>query len=312
MDEFKLIDQFFTGRGPHRDDIHTGIGDDAAVMRWDEAYELVVATDTLCETTHFPPGISPRALGHRCLAVNLSDLAAMGAEPLWCTLALSLPEAEPGWIGQFADGFFALANRFDIALIGGDTVQGPLSMTVTAHGRVRPGRAVCRGGAREHDLIYVTGSPGLAAAGLAALRESGAARRDNGSESVHRFLYPEPRVTEGRALAGLASAMIDVSDGLRVDATRMLMASACGARMDIGGLSPIGSRPDQALILNGGDDYELCFTIPPERESDLVERIAGWPCPVTGIGTVTRDSDIVWLADGRKCHTVAGQFEHFS
>ena len=313
MDEFKLIDQFFAGRGTLRDDVRIGIGDDAAVARWDEDYELVIATDTICEGTHFLPGAPPHALGHRCLAVNLSDLAAMGAEPLWCTLALSLPEAEPDWVGRFADGFFALANRFQTALIGGDTIRGPLAMTVTVHGRVTPGRAVCRDGAREGDLIYVTGKPGMAAAGLAALRESGA-NADTGSESVRRFLYPEPRIMEGRALAGLATAMIDVSDGLMVDATRMLAASGFGARMDIGNLPPVEYAVNdvQGLTLNGGDDYELCFALPPECEPELRKRVADWPCPVTGIGAVTRNTDIVWCINGQPCNTVTAQYEHFS
>jgi len=313
MDEFKLIDQFFAGRGALRDDVRIGIGDDAAVTRWDDDYELVIATDAICEGTHFLPGTPPHALGHRCLAVNLSDLAAMGAEPLWCTLALSLPEAEPGWVARFADGFFALAERFDTALIGGDTVRGPLAMTVTVHGRVRPDQAVRRDGARAGDLIYVTGMPGQAAAGLRALRESGATT-DVGSDSVRHFLYPEPRVMEGRDLIGLATAMIDLSDGLVVDTSRMLEAGGLGARMDIGNLQPVAGEANEtlALMLNGGDDYELCFSISPEREAELEQRVADWPCAVTRIGTVTRNTDIVWVHNGQPCNTVTGQFEHFS
>jgi thiamine-monophosphate kinase len=311
MDEFKLIDQFFAGRGTLRDDVRIGIGDDAAVTRWNNDYELVIATDALCEGTHFLPGTPPHALGHRCLAVNLSDLAAMGAEPLWCTLALSLPEAEPDWVSRFANGFFELADRFQTTLIGGDTVRGPLAMTVTVHGRVTPGRAVCRDGAREGDLIYVTGVPGLAAAGLEALRES-AANADVGAESVRRFLYPEPRITEGRAVVGLATAMIDVSDGLMVDVTRMLIASGFGAKMDIGSLPPVAEGVNEAQVLNGGDDYELCFTVPPLHQPEFEKRVVGWPCPVTGIGTVTRNTDIIWLINGRPCNTVNGSYEHFS
>ncbi len=314
MDEFSLIDQFFAGRSIARNDVRLGIGDDAAVTRCDPGFDLVIATDTICEGTHYPPGTPPHVLGHRCLAVNLSDLAAMGAEPLWCTLAISLPEAEPDWVRQFAEGFFALADRFGIALIGGDTVCGPSAMTVTVHGRVKPGAAIRRDGARDGDLIYVTGAPGQAAAGLCALTASGAAVQDQSSPQVQRFQYPEPRVTQGRALCGLATAMIDVSDGLRVDATRLLKASGLGAEMDIGDLPLDEVRTNDALelALNGGDDYELCFCIPAAREAELVRLVATWPCRVTRIGTARRSADIVWLNDGQPCNTVAGSFEHFS
>jgi thiamine-monophosphate kinase len=236
----------------------------------------------------------------------------MGAEPMWCTLALSLPEAEPDWVQQFADGFFALAARFGIALIGGDTVRGPLAMTVTVHGRVKPGQAICRDGARDGDLIYVTGVPGQAAAGLRALCASGA-MADTGSHAVRRFLYPEPRVTEGRALGGLATAMIDVSDGLMVDTSRLLAASGFGAEMDVANLplESVGMSDALELALNGGDDYELCFCVPRDRGAELARRVADWRCPVTRIGTVQRTADIVWLIGGQPCNTAVGQFEHF-
>jgi len=308
MDEFSLIEQFFAGCGVVRDDVLLGIGDDAAVTRCEPGFNLVIATDTICEGTHFPPGTPPHALGHRCLAVNLSDLAAMAAEPLWCTLAISLPEAEPDWVRQFADGFFALADRFGIALIGGDTVCGPLAMTVTVHGRVKPDAAIRRDGTRDGDLIYVTGVPGQAAAGLRALTQ------DQSSPQVKCFLYPEPRVTQGLALCNLATAMIDVSDGLRVDASRLLKASGLGADMDVVDLplDAVGTSDALELALNGGDDYELCFCIPAAREDELLRQVADWPCHVTRIGTARRNADIVWLIDGRPCNTVTRQFEHFS
>ncbi|MDP7297394.1 MAG: thiamine-phosphate kinase, partial [Gammaproteobacteria bacterium] len=248
MDEFALIEQFFAGRGVCRDDVLLGIGDDAAITRSDSGFELVIATDTICAGTHFLPGTPPRALGHRCLAVNLSDLAAMGAEPLWCTLALSLPEAEPCWVQQFADGFFAIADRFGMALVGGDTVRGPLAMTVTVHGRVKPGRAIRRNGAQEGDSIYITGVPGQAAAGLRVLAASGMTA-EAGARPVQRFLYPEPRVMEGLALNGLATAMIDVSDGLIADVPRLLEASRLGAQMELANLPLAAVGTDDALEL---------------------------------------------------------------
>ena len=313
MDEFALIEQFFAGRGVCREDVRLGIGDDAAVTRCDDGFELVIATDTICEGTHFLSGTSPGALGHRCLAVNLSDLAAMGAEPLWCTLALSLPQSEPGWVRSFADSFFSLAERYAIALIGGDTVRGPLSMTVTVHGRVKPGQAIRRDGAQDGDYIYVTGVPGLAAAGLRLLSDSGGCE-NSAAHQVHRFLYPEPRVQEGSALGGLATAMIDVSDGLLADVSRLLAASGRGARMDLIRLplGEVGADDALELALNGGDDYELCFCIPPEREPELNRLVANWPCPVTRIGTVQTDASIVWFHGKQPCNTVTGQFKHFS
>ncbi|MAF84434.1 MAG: thiamine-phosphate kinase [Gammaproteobacteria bacterium] len=313
MDEFALIEQFFTGRGVCRDDVLLGIGDDAAITCPDNNFELVIATDTICEGTHFLPGTPPQALGHRCLAVNLSDLAAMGAEPLWCALALSLPKAEPDWVRQFADGFFAIADRFGMALIGGDTVCGPLAVTVTVHGRVKPGQSIRRNGAQEGDSIYVTGVPGLAAAGLRVLTASGVTAKA-GVPSVQRFLYPEPRVLEGRALSGLATAMIDVSDGLIADVSRLLEASGLGAEMDLASLplAAVGTDDALELALNGGDDYELCFCVPPGNAAELKLRITDWSCPVTQIGTVQPSDDIVWFIDGQPCNTVASQFKHFS
>lgn len=313
MDEVRLIEEFFAGRGIRRDDVRCGIGDDAAVTIGADGFELVIATDTICEGTHFPAGAPAAALGHRCLAVNLSDLAAMGAEPLWCTLSLTVPEANPEWLRSFADGFFALADRFGLALIGGDTVRGPLSLTVTIHGRVLSGTAIYRDGARDGDLIYVTGAPGQAAAGLREL-DAGVALAETDSARVRRFWYPEPRVTEGQALCGLATAMIDVSDGLRVDVSRLLTASGLGAEMDLGELplDAVGTSDALDLALNGGDDYELVFCISPDCKTDL-ERLTGdWSCLVTPIGTARRNADIVWCHDGQPCDTVAGQFEHFS
>lgn len=313
MDEFALIDQFFAGRGVQRDDVRLGIGDDAAVTCSAAGFELVIATDTICEGTHFLPATPPHALGHRCLAVNLSDLAAMGAEPLWCTLALSLPAAEPDWVGQFADGFFALAERFGIALIGGDTVRGPLAMTVTVHGRVKAGAAIRRDGAQISDVIYVTGCPGQAAAGLRELRAADAVATTS-SLAVQRFLYPEPRVSEGLTLSGLATAMIDVSDGLMVDVSRLLVASGRGARLDLVDLplDLVGTSDALELALHGGDDYELCFCIPPDRTAKIEHLVAGWRCPATQIGRVQAAGEIEWLIGGQACNTVTTPFKHFA
>ena len=319
MDEQTLVSTFLdrrrldpaTGRG----DVVLGIGDDGAILRPEPGYELVVAMDTIAQGTHFPPGIPAAAIGHRCLAVNLSDLAAMAAEPLWCTLALSLPRADATWVREFAAGLFSLADRFAVSLIGGDTVRGPLGATVTVLGRVRPGTAVRRSGARPGDGVWVTGHPGDAVAGRLLLADG---RSDPAAEALrHRFLYPEPRVREGRMLAGLATAMLDVSDGLDDDLRKLLKASGVGADLDAGAL-PLsaelrGVRGAQAVecALTGGDDYELAFTMSASGDARLRELAADWPVPVTRVGTVVTGANVCWRLHGEPLAVPASTFRHF-
>jgi len=318
MDEFALIEKFFARRAGARDDVRLGIGDDAAVTRVEPGFDLVIATDTINEGTHFPPGTSAHALGHRCLAVNLSDLAAMGAEPLWCTLALSIPSGSADWVDAFASGFMALADAHEIALVGGDTVRGPTSINVTVHGRVPADTAIRRDGVRAGDGIYVTGRFGCAAAGLAMLSGAATAAEQERSELVNRFLYPAPRVREGRALVGIASAMIDVSDGLHVDLSRMLHASGVGAMLDVEALQlPVesvdrfGRARALGFALTGGDDYELCFAVPPDREPELDRVTSGWECGVARIGRAGRDREVRWLDHGRVRSIDEPGFRHF-
>ena len=319
MDEQTLISTFFDRRRPPRvggrDDVILGIGDDGAILRPEPGFELVVAMDSIAEGTHFPTGIPAAAVGHRCLAVNLSDVAAMAAEPLWCTLALSLPRSDPAWVGEFAAGFFALADRYDVSLVGGDTVRGPLGATVTILGRVRPDCAVRRSGARPGDGIWVTGHPGDAVAGRLLLPD---ARQDPAAEALRqRFLYPEPRVREGRLLAGLATAMLDVSDGLDDDLRKLLDASAVGADLDAGEL-PLSAelrsiRGAQAVeyALTGGDDYELCFTVRSSDERRLRELAASWQVPVTRIGTIVPGSGCRWRLHGETFAVPDTTYRHF-
>jgi len=317
MDERSLISTFFdrqrvAGR-PARAGVVLGIGDDAAILRLDPGFDLVVATDSIAEGTHFPVGIPAAAVGHRCLAVNLSDLAAMAAEPLWFSLALSLPEADEHWVGEFARGLFALADRFGVELVGGDTVRGPLGATVTIQGRARPGRAVLRSGAAAGDGVWVTGNPGDAVAGRLLLPEPA----PDAAALRQRFLYPEPRVHEGLALAGVATAMLDVSDGLDDDLRKLLAASGVAAEMDAGAL-PLSAelrevRAGEAIecALTGGDDYELCFTVRPADESRLRELAAAWTLPVTRIGTVTAGSGCRWQLNGRALAVSDTTYRHF-
>jgi thiamine-monophosphate kinase len=323
VDEQTLISTWFDRRrsGPagRRDDIVVGIGDDAAVLRPEPGFDLVVATDTIVEGTHFPAAIAASAVGHRCLAVNLSDLAAMSAEPRWFSLALSLPRVEPAWVGDFAAGLFALADPFNVALVGGDTVRGPLGVTVTVHGRVRPGCAVLRSGAHPGDGVWVTGHPGDAVAGRLLLADPAAVLEPATPQAAlrQRFLYPQPRVREGLALAGFATAMIDVSDGLDDDLGKLLAASSVGAELDAAAL-PLSAellsvRAGEALecALTGGDDYELCFTARPSDDARLQELAAGWTTPLTRIGTIVPGSGAHWRLQGNLLVVPDTTFRHF-
>ena len=311
MDEFEVIDRFFTRALHGRDEVRLGIGDDAAVTALPPDRELVIATDTLVCGTHFPEATPARAQGHRCLAVNLSDLAAMAAEPLWCTLAISLPAVDESWLTDFAAGFFSLADRFNVALVGGDTVHGPLATTVTVHGATPPGAHITRSGAA--DGIYITGWPGQAGAGC---RELLAAHPD--SDLVDRFLFPEPRIAEALSLRGLATAMIDVSDGLHDDLGKLLVSSELGARLDLKQLpvSPeliayAGPEEAIALVLTGGDDYELCFTVPVAREAELTRITKRWSCLVTKLGETCSGAGLRWFRNGAEYDVPASSYRHF-
>ncbi|MCG3201604.1 MAG: Thiamine-monophosphate kinase [Gammaproteobacteria bacterium] len=293
ISEFELIDRYFRRRGARRNDVVIGIGDDGAVLRPRPGHELVLVTDTIVGGVHFPAMMSAGDVGYRALAVNLSDLAAMGAEPAWCSLALTLPQADETWLQGFADGLLELAERFDMELVGGDTTRGPLTVTVTAHGWVPAGQALRRAGAGTGDGVYVSGCLGDAAAGLRVVMGESTCDAESGSALTRRFLRPEPRVALGQFLRGVASSAIDVSDGLAADLRHVLEASARGAEVHLARL-PI-SAPLRACehgesaierALGGGDDYELCFTVPPGRESTLGDWLAEDGVPLTRIGTV--------------------------
>lgn len=290
MDEFALIRRYFANGGAARDDVVLGIGDDAAVLRVPDGHELVVSTDNLVADIHFPATLDADAVGYRALAVNLSDLAAMGAEPAWALLAITLPEADESWLERFSRGFFRLASQFDVALVGGNVARGPLNIAVTAHGLVPAGTALKRTGAQPGDAVFVTGHPGDAAAGL-RLIQSG--HPDMHHACVQRFCFPEPRVTAGVALRGIASSAIDISDGLLADLSHLLEGGKLGARLELADL-PLSAEilQTEALdsarqhALSGGDDYELCFTVPQHRLPQLDAAVARFGCTVTRIGIV--------------------------
>jgi thiamine-monophosphate kinase len=290
MDEFALIRRYFADGGVMRADTVLGIGDDAAVLRIPESRELAVTTDSLVSGVHFPAGLAPDAIGYRALAANLSDLAAMGAEPAWVLLALTLPEADEKWLAGFSQGFFRLAESHHVALVGGNVARGPLNITITAHGLVPTGQTLTRKGARPGDAIYVTGHPGDAAAGLELIRSG---QSDINDICVRRFCYPEPRLAAGVALRGIASAAIDISDGLFADLSHLLAASDTGARLELAKL-PLSQtlrashtvEAGRRLALAGGDDYELCFTVPSEKLSELHRHATDFGCELTRIGSI--------------------------
>ena len=348
MSEFDLIDRI-RARALQRDDVILGIGDDAAVLQVPAGRQLVVATDTLNAGVHFPAGTAPADIGWKALAVNLSDLAAMGAQPAWCTLSLSLPDGDSAWVDGFLDGFLGLAARHGVALVGGDTTRGPLSIAVTVHGFIDPGRALRRDGAQVGDDVWVSGTLGDAAGALALWRllpghEAAPAERaaidagehpdaaaggaapspmgvqgagddaqsaaslsphsagqasgessDGGWPALRpRLDRPTPRVATGLALVGVAHAAIDLSDGLLADLGHVCRASAVAAELQLEALPTSPALRDafaparrHGLQASGGDDYELCFTAPPEARA-AIESIV----PVTGVA-LTRIGRIV-------------------
>jgi thiamine-monophosphate kinase len=312
--ESDLIEHFLRPLSSARADVVLGIGDDAALLAVPPQMQLVLTTDALVEGVHFLPGAPSRPLGHRALAVNLSDIAAMGAQPAWMLLSLILPEADEAWLGGFVSGMGALARTHNVALVGGNLSRGPLSITITLAGHVPQGAALRRDGARPGDVLYVSGTLGDAAAGrelvqgsaqAASQEASHEALRDSLSSPLRaRFEQPQPRVALGQGLRGLASACIDLSDGLYVDATRLLQASGCGGQIDAASLplseplrSYSGGRAVQ-LALGGGEDYELLFSASPSHAAAieqlalrLGERVSRIGSVAAGVGLAVNSSN---------------------
>ncbi|UNK48943.1 thiamine-phosphate kinase [Lysobacter sp. S4-A87] len=318
MAEFDLIARIQSRVG-HRDDVILGIGDDAAVLQVPAGMHLVVATDTLNAGVHFPPETPATDIGWKALAVNLSDLAAMGAEPAWCTLSLSLPDNDEAWLDVFVeaflDGFLDLASQHRIALVGGDTTRGPLSISVTVHGFVSPGRALRRDAARVGDDVWVSGTLGDAAAALEQWRAgvSGDARLRT------RLDRPVPRVALGRALVGMAHACIDLSDGLLADLGHVCRGSGFGADLDLDSLpasdalQAFASGDARRLLqVAGGDDYELCFTAPSDRLDDVQRAADSVGVQVSWVGRITAKEGVrAFDADALEWQPPRKGYEHF-
>ncbi|MBV9724265.1 MAG: thiamine-phosphate kinase, partial [Gammaproteobacteria bacterium] len=303
--ESELIERYFRGCGAERADVVLGIGDDAALMRVPGGCELVAATDTLVAGVHFPPDSPAESVGHRALAVNLSDLAAMGARPAWALLALTLPQVDETWLEGFATGLGELARTHAVALIGGDTTRGPLCISVQLLGFVPAGAALTRSGARAGDVLFVSGTCGDAAAGLALEQRRLQAPPEARSWLRERFLFPTPRVALGEELRRFASACIDVSDGLLGDAGKLASASHVGAELAWNELpvsdpltALLGERRARELALTGGDDYELCFAVPPANIARLLMQLPPQEWRYTRIGALRAAPGAVVVRDG--------------
>jgi thiamine-monophosphate kinase len=311
LGEFDIIARYF--KKPASGDVLLGIGDDAAVVSIRSGQRLVVAVDTIVEGVHFPQHTDAADIGYRALAVNLSDLAAMGAVPKWMTLALSLPTNDEQWLERFASGLFDLARKFNVQLIGGDTVRGPLVVTIQIAGWVESNRWLTRSGAQVGDLIFVSGCLGDASGGLAVIQGS-----QPETETTHylkqRFLRPEPRISLGRELREIASASMDISDGLLTDLDKLCAASGVGAQIDVDRL-PVSAHlrsifdANRALhfALAGGDDCELLFTAHIADQS----RLRTLKTPVTQIGRITAERAVRCVRNGEPFTPLARGYDHF-
>ena len=314
--EFELIDRYF--KHPTRQ-TKLGVGDDAALIQSSPGMELAVSTDMLVAGTHFLPDADPEDLGWKVLAVNVSDMAAMGAQPRWALLACALPAASESWIEKFARGFFACADAFDIDVIGGDTTRGPQAFSVTIFGEVPPGKALLRSGARPCDEIWVSGQPGRAALGLAHVQGRTTLSEPALTDCLTALNRPQPRVALGVALRDIATAAIDVSDGLLADLGHILDASGVAANLQIAfnaSRDAVLPTPtfEESCFLSGGDDYELAFTAPAARHEEIAALAGTLQLALTHIGSVTGgEPGAIDLRDaaGRPIHIAQHGYEHF-
>ncbi len=307
MDEFELIRRFFE-RQENAPFVRTGIGDDGAVLWPEPGMELVTVIDTIVAGVHFPAAMHAADIGYRAVAVNLSDLAAMGARPRWMTLALTLAETDESWLDAFATGLREAALEWDVVLVGGDTTRGDsVVVSVQMTGEVAPGEAMLRSGAKPGDTIFVTGTLGDAAAGLARVGKDQAV-----DYLARRFARPQARVATGLRLAGIAHAAIDLSDGLVADLSKLACASGVGAELYVERLplsaellDAAGPADARRCAMGGGDDYEICFTLPEaELPGDL-------PTAVTAIGRITSSGEVVCLDEGVVVPFESSGYRHF-
>ncbi|OIN13771.1 thiamine-phosphate kinase [Oceanisphaera psychrotolerans] len=318
MNEFEIIKHYFTVPG-HRKDVLMGPGDDCALLQVPPHSQLAVSTDTLVSGVHFFADMAPMALGHKALAVNLSDLAAMGADPCWVSLALTLPEIDESWIKGFCAGFFELAEYYNVALVGGDMTRGPLSITVTVHGTLPEGKGLRRNGARVGDGIYVTGTLGDAALGLQQIQGKVTVPEQYRDFVRTKFEFPHPRILAGQALRDIASSALDLSDGLAGDLAHVARASGVRAQLELERLPLSAAMLDSVsreqgweLALTGGDDYELCFTVPEIHRGQLETALAHCGVKFTRVGRMLAgEPGVELMAKGRSYQLSTQSWDHF-
>ncbi len=313
--EFKLIHQHFT-----RPTSHTtlSVGDDAALIRVSEGTELAISADMLVAGTHFFSNCDAYSLGWKSIAVNLSDMAAMGATPKWATLAIALPEINNDWLHAFSKGFFACAKAFDVDLIGGDTTRGPLTISVQIMGEVNFGEAIKRSGAKVGDDIWVSGTLGDAAMALAELQGKLVLPQEASAQCAKALHLPQARVKLGLALSHLATSAIDISDGLLADLGHILEKSNVGAAVDLqrvphSSFADLRDKNTLHMVLAGGDDYELCFTAQSTEHAKIRRLAQQLKLPISHIGNITPHKELVVLGiDGNALTITEAGFDHFN
>mgnify|MGYP003587562033 CR=1 FL=1 len=321
MGEFDLIQRYFSEhRRIERSDIELSVGDDCAVVKLEANQRLAITTDTLVVGNHFLPTISPADLAYKAIAVNLSDLAAMGATPKWISLALTLPEIDEAWLAAFSRSLFDTLNQYQVALIGGDTTKGDLSLTITAQGVLPVAQGLFRHQAQIGDLIYVSGTLGDSAAGLAYLLNQQTPTNHAEQFLLQRHLRPTPRVALGKLLRSYAKCAIDISDGLLADLGHILKSSHCGATVNVEQL-PLSQAllathtlaEAERLALTGGENYELCFTVSPQQQTAMERAVAEIGEVCRCIGRITDAKQGLSLVKHGKTYPLPSQtgFDHF-
>lgn len=319
MKEFELIKQFFSEQEVKRKDVLLGIGDDCAVITSTENQNIVVTTDTLVSGVHFPVDTPAKAIGHKAVAVNLSDIAAMGAKPSWISLAITLPEVDDQWLQEFSSGVFELCEYYNVQLIGGDTTQGPLSITITAQGLTPEGKYLSRSGAKAGDWLYVTGELGDAALALKHIKEGVLTEPEIIAQVQDKLDYPKPRVLAGQILREYASSAIDISDGLLSDLGHICQASNVGANVVLDAV-PLSEAMKKSqlfddcieLALNGGDDYELLFTVNEDNKVGLETALSHTGTTITCIGQINASQTISTTIDNKVVPIKGAGFQHFT
>lgn len=317
--EFNLINRYFSNRQPQRKDVFLALGDDCALVKPPENVRIAISTDTLVGGTHFLIDANPAWVAHKALASNISDLAAMGATPAWVSFALTMPNPDEAWLKPFCDAFFELANYYNIQLIGGDTTKGPLSLTLTVQGFVPQEQALLRSGAKVGDWVYVTGDLGDSKAGLDVILNNALRAKPFALELEKRHYLSTPRILAGQALLNLASAAIDISDGLVSDIKHILERSQVGVSLDVAAL-PLSQELlqfvgnleiAQQYALTSGEEYELCFTVPEQNKGSIESALAHCGCKVSCIGQIRPQGTFELHHQGKVLNWQLNGYDHF-